>query len=335
MTTMTTITTITHVSHVIDYCQYAQKVIEIELRELQRLPERLTEHFQGACERLMACQGRVIVTGMGKSGHIGKKIAATLASTGTPAFFVHPAEACHGDLGMLTRQDVILALSYSGETEELINLLPLIQLFKLPLIAMTGQRQSRLALAADYVLDTSVEQEACPLGLAPSASTSMSLVLGDALAISLLRARGFASEDFARFHPGGSLGRRLLMQVKDIMHQAEHTPKVHPNCSVAEALIEMTQKRLGMTTIVDAEEKLLGIFTDGDLRRLFERGHDIHQTHIGTVMTRECAVVTPQMLASDALSLMQSKQITALPVINEAQHTIGVIHLHDLIRAGF
>jgi arabinose-5-phosphate isomerase len=328
-------TTMTTMSHVIDYCKHAQKVIDIELRELQRLPERLTAQFQGACECLMACQGRVIVTGMGKSGHIGKKIAATLASTGTPAFFVHPAEACHGDLGMLTKQDVILALSYSGETEELINLLPLIQLFKLPLIAMTGQAQSRLALAADYVLDTSVEQEACPLGLAPTASTSLSLVLGDALAISLLHARGFASEDFARFHPGGSLGRRLLMQVKDIMHQAEHTPKVSADCSVADALIEMTQKRLGMTTVIDSEEKLLGIFTDGDLRRLFERGHDIHKTRIGSVMTEACTVITPQMLASDALSLMKSKQITALAVINQAKQTLGVIHLHDLLRAGF
>lgn len=316
------------------FTAHAQQVIDIELRELQRLSSRLDHHFDASCELMLQCRGRVIVTGMGKSGHIAKKIAATLASTGTPAFFVHPAEACHGDLGMLTKQDVVLAISYSGETEELLNLLPLIKLFQLPLIAMTGNPRSRLGQNATQHLDIHVKQEACPLGLAPTSSTTVALVLGDALAICLLKARGFNSHDFARFHPGGALGRRLLMSVADLMHRGNELPRVTTQCTVANALIEITQKRLGMTLVVTDEQQLVGIFTDGDLRRLFEKGYDIHQTPIEVVMTKNYSSVTASMLAAEALAMMRSKQISALPVIDDQQHPVGVVHLHDLLKAG-
>lgn len=316
------------------FCTDAQQVIDIELNELTRLRARLNHHFDASCELMLNCRGRVIVTGMGKSGHIGKKIAATLASTGTPAFFVHPAEACHGDLGMLTKQDLVLAISYSGETDELLNLLPLIKLFRLPLIVMTGNLRSRLAQNATHALDIHVTQEACPLGLAPTSSTTLALVLGDALAISLLKARGFSSTDFARFHPSGALGRRLLMSVADIMHRDAEVPRVTQTCTVANALLEITSKRLGMTTVVDEQQHLVGIFTDGDLRRLFEKGYDIHQTLIETVMTKNYSFITPSMLAAEALGMMRTKQITALPVVNEQRMPVGIIHMHDLLRAG-
>ncbi|OGO93087.1 MAG: D-arabinose 5-phosphate isomerase [Coxiella sp. RIFCSPHIGHO2_12_FULL_44_14] len=318
----------------IDFCQVGHEVIHIEHNAIGLLFERIDANFQTACELMLNCTGRIVVMGMGKSGHIAKKIAATLASTGTPAFFVHPAEACHGDLGMITSQDVVLTISYSGETEEILYLLPLIRLFRIPLIAMTGNPTSRLGQAAFCHLNVSVNQEACPLGLAPTASTTATLVMGDALAISLLRARGFNHHDFARFHPSGSLGRRLLMSAADIMHKNEQVPQVTKYCPIVKALLEMTQKRLGMTTVVDENNQLIGVFTDGDLRRALDKGFDIHQTPIVEAMTHNCTTITPSLLAVDALTMMRTQKITALPVIDEARHPIGVVHMHDLLQAG-
>lgn len=318
----------------IAFSQLGREVIEIEQKAIAQLIPRMDDNFDAICDTLLKCTGRVIVIGMGKSGHIGRKIAATLASTGTPSFFVHPAEAGHGDLGMLTRQDVVLALSQSGQTEEVINLLPLIQLQKIPLVVMTGNTQSQLALRADHVLSTRIDEEACPHGLAPTASTTAALVLGDAIAISLLKARGFGPNDFARFHPSGALGKKLLMRVDDIMCRAPQIPSVPAHASIAEALIEMNEKCLGITTIVSPERTLLGLFTDGDLRRAIEHGYDVRSTEITVVMTTQYAAVPPSMLATEALSIMHAKKITAIPVINPEQQTIGVIHLHDLIKAG-
>lgn len=297
--------------------------------------ERIDSHFQEACELILNCKGRAVIIGMGKSGHIAKKIAATLASTGTPAFFVHPGEACHGDLGMITTEDVVIAISYSGKTEEVLNLLPLLKLLKIPLITLTGNPESTLSQAAQHNINVQVNQEACPLGLAPTASTTATLAMGDAIAISLLKARGFSANDFARFHPGGALGKRLLMRVADIMHADNDVPRVAPDCSIADALIEMTQKRLGMTTVVDQKNQtLLGIYTDGDLRRTLDAGHDIHNTRIDSMMTQHCSTVTASMLAADTLGIMRAKEITVLPVINENNFPVGMIHMHDLLRAG-
>lgn len=316
------------------FTQSAREVIAIEQEAIANLAQQLTDDFDRACETLLNCQGRVIILGIGKSGHIGRKIAATLASTGTPAFFIHPAEACHGDSGMISTQDVVIAISYSGETEELINLLPLIRLLKLKMIAITGNPNSTLSKNSSYTLNIRVKKEACPLGLAPTASTTATLVMGDALAVSLLKARGFNSHDFARYHPSGSLGKRLLMRVGDLMHSGTEIPTVFPTCTIATALMEMTEKRLGMTAIIDENHKLLGIYTDGDLRRTLDRGFDIHQHAINQVMTTHYTNVTESMLAVDALTLMREKKITILPVTTNQQIIIGILHMHDLLKAG-
>ncbi len=271
---------------------------------------------------------------MGKSGHIGNKVAATLASTGTPAFFVHPAEASHGDLGMITDKDLVLALSNSGETEEILTILPLIKRLQVPLIALTGRPESTLATVATVHLDVSVAEEACPLGLAPTASTTATLAMGDALAVALLDARGFTSSDFARSHPGGRLGRRLLLHIADIMHTGERIPCNHAHDPLPEALVEMSSKALGMTVIVNAEQHVLGVFTDGDLRRTFERHQYVHTLHVGELMTTPCQTVSPDLLAAEAVALMETHKILALPVGDSEQKLIGAFNMHDLFKAG-
>jgi arabinose-5-phosphate isomerase len=311
----------------------AKAVIETEAAAIYSLLERIDESFTKACEYLLKCNGRIVVMGMGKSGHVANKIAATLASTGSPAFFVHPAEASHGDMGMITRKDVVLALSNSGETTEILMLLPLIKRLDVPLIAMTGKLKSTLAQAANIHLDVSVEREACPLGLAPTSSTTVSLVMGDAISIALLEARGFTPEDFALTHPGGMLGRRLLLKVDDIMHTGDAIPRVREDVPVSVALIEMTKKRLGMTTVVDMDDKLVGIYTDGDLRRTLTRDLDIHQTKIGEVMTRNFKTIQPGLLAAQALQIMETYKITSVLVILD-HRLLGVVHMHDLLQAG-
>jgi len=283
---------------------------------------------------MLKCKGRIVVIGMGKSGHIGGKIAATLASTGSPAFFVHPGEASHGDLGMITAKDVVLALSNSGETEEIITILPLIKRLAVPLITLTGNKTSALAKAATVNIDVSVEKEACPLGLAPTSSTTAALVMGDALAIALLEAKGFSAEDFARSHPGGRLGRRLLLLVHDIMHTDEQMPTVPSTATLRDALMEMTRKSLGMTAIVENGLHVRGIFTDGDLRRALDKQVNIHSTMITDVMTANGKTISADCLAVDALSLMQTHKITALLVVDTQQTLIGVLHMHDILRAG-
>lgn len=315
-------------------CELGRAVIETEAKSISDLAARIDHNFAKACQYLLTCEGRIIVMGMGKSGHIGRKIAATFASTGSPAFFVHPAEAKHGDFGMITKKDVILALSNSGETEEIVTILPFIKRLDIPLIAITGKKQSLLAQAATINLDISVEKEACPLGLAPTSSTTATLAMGDALAISLLQHRGFTSEDFALSHPGGTLGRRLLLKVDELMHVGEAVPKVSYESVLKNALMEMSQKKLGMTTVLDANNKLMGIFTDGDLRRAFDRNDDIHATPIHRVMSKNPKVIREGILAAEALHIMETHKITALVVINEEQHPIGVVHLHDILRAG-
>jgi len=317
-----------------DFAKLGQAVIEIEAKAVTQLIQRLDEKFGLACEYLLGCQGRIIVTGMGKSGHIGNKIASTLASTGSPAFFVHPGEASHGDMGMIRTGDVILAISNSGRTAEIVTLLPLIKRLNVPLISLTGNAQSLIAKASTVHLDVSVEQEACPLGLAPTSSTTAALVMGDALAIALLQARGFTAEDFALSHPGGQLGRRLLLKVDDLIHCNDEMPVVSQGTTVAEALIEITQKKLGMTCIVDKHGKLAGIFTDGDIRRVLNKDLDIHTTPIDNVMTREAKTIGLGLLAAEALQIMQNYEITSLIIVNEAHLPKGVLHLHDLLRAG-
>ncbi|MFY0664608.1 MAG: KpsF/GutQ family sugar-phosphate isomerase [Natronospirillum sp.] len=312
----------------------ARRTLQMEADAISALLDRLDDHFIRACEIIMSNKGRVVVTGMGKSGHIGNKIAATLASTGTPSFFMHPGEASHGDLGMITRDDVIIALSNSGETNEIISLLPAIKRLGIPVIAITGQAESTLGSEADAMLDSGVDIEACPLNLAPTSSTTTALVLGDALAIALLEARGFSAEDFAFSHPGGSLGKRLLLKVENIMQTGERVPKVPPTATVGAALLEMTQKGLGMTTIVDADNLLLGVYTDGDLRRTFERNIDIHGTSVTTVMHPGGKTIAPSALAAEALYIMEQAQITALVVIDPNREPIGIVHMHDLLRAG-
>ncbi len=309
-------------------------VIQVEMESVSNLADRIDLDFVRACKIMLACRGRVVVTGMGKSGHIGGKIAATLASTGTPAFFVHPGEASHGDLGMITAQDVVIALSNSGATSEVLTILPIIKRLKVPLIAMTGNKKSALAQFSSVHLDVSVEQEACPLGLAPTSSTTASLVMGDALAVSLLKARGFTRDDFALSHPGGSLGKRLLLQVRDLMHKDTGIPSVSESALISEALLEMTEKKLGMTAIVDEEDRLKGIFTDGDLRRMLEKNHDIHKTAISEVMTHHCTVIQADILAAEAMQIMEEKKINALLVVDENQCITGALNMHDLIHAG-
>jgi arabinose-5-phosphate isomerase len=317
-----------------DLGETARRVLEIEARAIQALTARIGESFTEACQLCLDCEGRVVVTGMGKSGHIAGKIAATLASTGTPAFFVHPAEASHGDLGMITRKDVVIALSNSGETTEIITLLPLLKRHGLTLITFTGKMDSTLAEAAQVVLDIGVDEEACPLNLAPTASTSAALAMGDALAIALLERRGFTPEDFALSHPGGTLGRKLLLRVEDLMHTGDEVPRVSATTSVIEGLMEMTTKGLGMTTVTDAAGKLLGLFTDGDLRRTLDQKIDLHDALMKQVMTKNCKTASPDMLAAEAVHLLEQHKINALVIVDEANQVIGALNIHDLFRAG-
>ncbi len=309
-------------------------VISVEAQAISALAEQINDDFVTACKLLFACEGRVVVIGMGKSGHIAGKIAATLASTGTPAFFVHPGEASHGDLGMITRHDVVLALSNSGETEEIVRILPLIKRLGVPLIAMTGNPASTLSIISTVHLNVAVEQEACPLGLAPTSSTTAALVMGDALAVSLLDARGFTRDDFALSHPGGSLGRRLLLRVSDIMHCDDEMPSVPATALIGSALLEMTEKKLGMTAIVDESNRIIGIYTDGDLRRTLARNIDIQNTTISEVMTPQCALISANILAAEAMQIMEQKKINALIVVDEQNIAVGALNMHDLIRAG-
>ncbi len=309
-------------------------VIQVETQAIAALAEQINDNFVLACKLMFSCKGSVVVTGMGKSGHIAGKIAATLASTGTPAFFVHSGEASHGDLGMITRHDVVLALSNSGETEEVLTILPIIKRLGVPLIAMTGNPNSTLAKFATTHINVAVEQEACPLGLAPTSSTTAALVMGDALAVSLLEARGFTRDDFALSHPGGSLGRRLLLMVGDIMHADDKVPSVPESALISHALLEMTEKKLGMTAIVDAGNRVIGIFTDGDLRRMLGRNLDVHKTPITEVMTPDCAVISADILAAEAMQIMEQKKINALIVVDAQRRAIGALNMHDLIRAG-
>ena len=312
----------------------ALAVIHAEAQAVLALVEQINDQFVHACRLMLACKGRVVVTGMGKSGHIAGKIAATLASTGTPAFFVHPGEASHGDLGMITRQDVVLVLSNSGETSEILTILPIIKRLGVPLIAMTGNPGSTLAKFANAHINVAVEQEACPLGLAPTSSTTAALVMGDALAVSLLETKGFTRDDFALSHPGGSLGRRLLLKVGDVMHSGNEVPVVPENALISRALLEMTNKKLGMTAVVDAEQKVVGIFTDGDLRRMLEKSLDVHTTCINQVMTRSCLTINADILAAEAMQIMEQKKINALLVVDEAHNLLGALNMHDLVRAG-
>ena len=317
----------------IDFIESGLRTIKMEVEAVGLLSSRVDQQFSIACETILACQGRVIVTGMGKSGHIGNKIAATLASTGTPAFFVHPGEASHGDLGMITKADVVIAISNSGNTNEIVTLLPLIARLGIPLISMTGDEQSQLAKAACANLDVSVTIEACPLNLAPTTSTTVTLVMGDALAIALLEARGFNAEDFAFSHPSGALGRKLLLRVKDIMHEGDQIPVVSADKTLQDALIEMTQKGLGMTTIMSDDAKLVGIFTDGDLRRIIDLKVDFATTSVSDVMSADPKTIPQNMLAAEALTIMEKASITAL-IVEEEDHITGVLHLHDILRAG-
>jgi len=317
-----------------DLIESAKRAIQIETQAVAQLADRIDASFVKACDLILACKGRVVVTGMGKSGHIGSKIAATLASTGTPAFFVHPGEASHGDLGMITSQDVVLAISNSGSTAEIITIIPLIKRMGAPLISMTGAPQSVLAREANVNLDVGVETEACPLGLAPTSSTTVTLVMGDALAVALLEAKGFSAEDFAFSHPGGRLGRRLLLKVGDVMHKGERIPMVTEGTLMRDALLEMSRKGLGMTTIVDSQGFLKGLFTDGDLRRSLDRGIDIHRVTIDELMTRKCRTVHQDMLAAEALNIMEEAKINGLVVTDVDERVIGALNTHDLLRAG-
>lgn len=315
-------------------CELGRAVIKTEAEMISRLADRIGDEFAHACQYLLDCTGRIIVIGVGKSGHISKKIAATLASTGSPAFFIHPSEAKHGDLGMITKQDVVIAISYSGESEEMVALLPHIKRLGIPLIALTGKPHSSLAKTATIHLDVSVEKEACPLGLAPTSSTTAALVMGDALAMALLDKRGFTENDFALSHPGGTLGRRLLLRVNEIMHQDTSIPVVQQGASLKEALVEMTHKKLGMTTVIDAAGKLIGIFTDGDVRRALDNNVDINQTSVETVMTKSPKTINSEMLAAEALNIMETFKITALVITNHLQQPNGILHIHDILRAG-
>ncbi|MDE3224465.1 MAG: KpsF/GutQ family sugar-phosphate isomerase [Nitrospirota bacterium] len=310
-----------------------KRVLAIEAKAIAGLIERLDQRFTDAVDLLYRCTGKVVVSGMGKSGLIGQKIAATLASTGTPAFFLHPAEGIHGDLGMVARHDALVAISNSGETEELLKLLPFVKRLNIPVIAMTGRIQSTLAKNSEVVLDVSVPEEACPMGLAPTASTTATLAMGDALAIALLQKRGFKEEDSAQFHPGGTLGRRLLLKVRDLMHQGTAIPRVSDQASAHEAILEMTAKKLGMTTVVDQTGKLFGIITDGDLRRVLEKGLDLAAARAGDLATQRPKTIGPEELAAKALQIMEQYSITAL-VVEDAGRVAGIIHLHDLLKSG-
>ena len=317
-----------------DFQTLGLAVIDTELKAIETLRQRIDDSFDRACELLLGCEGRIVVTGMGKSGHIGGKIAATLASTGSPAFFVHPGEASHGDLGMITPKDVVLALSNSGNTAEILTIVPIIKRLGVPLVSMTGNPASALASEADVNLDVGVEQEACPHGLAPTASTTVALVMGDALAIALLQARGFSAEDFAMSHPGGALGRRLLLHVADIMHTGDDIPAVKPDATLPQALLEMSSKGLGMTAIVDDANRVLGIYTDGDLRRTLDKNIDIPSTPISEVMTANCRTVGAHDLAAEVVKLMEDAKINAVLVTDDDNKLIGALNMHSLLRAG-
>jgi len=317
-----------------DLAASGRRVLDLEIRGLEAVAARIDGAFTAACLRLLTCSGRVVCIGMGKSGHIARKIAATFASTGTPAFYVHPGEAGHGDLGMITDADVVLALSNSGETDELLMLLPVLKRQGNQLIAMTGRPDSTLARQADVHLDVSVPAEACPLALAPTTSTTAALALGDALAVALLEARGFTADDFARSHPAGALGRRLLLHITDVMHTGKDVPRVHADATLSEALVEMSRKRLGMTAIVDEAGCLLGLFTDGDLRRtLDDAAIDLRRTRIDAVMTRSPKTIGSDALAVEAAQLMETHQINALLVLDQGRHVVGALNIHDLLRA--
>ncbi len=312
----------------------ASDVLDIEARAVDSLRARLDESFLAACRLCLNTPGRIVVAGMGKSGHISSKIAATLASTGTPSFFVHPGEASHGDLGMITDQDVLLAVSYSGETDEILTILPLVKRMGAKLIAMSGKPNSTLAKAADVHLDVSVSEEACPLNLAPTASTTATLAMGDALAVALLKLRGFTAEDFAMSHPSGSLGKRLLLRVADVMQTGDAVPAVAPDVPLTDGLMEMTQKGLGMTAIVDPENRIAGIFTDGDLRRALDAGVDVRSTRMDEIMHTNCKTITADVLAVEAVVLMEENKITSLLVADEERRLVGALNVHDLFRAG-
>ncbi len=311
-----------------------RRALAIESRGIAALESRIDAGFAAACRLCLECRGRVVVTGMGKSGHVGGKIAATLASTGTPSFFLHPAEASHGDLGMITRDDVVLALSNSGETPEILALLAPIARLGVPLLALTGNAGSTLAREARVHLDVGVAEEACPLNLAPTASTTATLAMGDALAVALLEARGFTAEDFARSHPGGALGRRLLMRVADVMRSGDAVPRVGPDTSMAEGLLEISRKGLGMTVVVDAAGEAIGVYTDGDLRRSLDQRVDIHASRMRDVMTHPCKTIGAGELAAEAVHLMEKYRITSLPVVDESGALVGALNVHDLLRSG-
>lgn len=317
-----------------NYLDSARRTVSMERDALTDLLARIDSSFERACDLLLSCKGRVIVSGMGKSGHIANKIAATLASTGTPAFFVHPGEASHGDFGMITRTDVVLAISNSGASAELLTLLPLLKRLSIPLISMTGKEDSPLSDAADVNLDVSVKTEACPLNLAPTSSTTVTLALGDALAVALLEARGFTAEDFAFSHPGGTLGKKLLLRVEDVMHKNGEIPQVPSGTPLKDALTEMTSKGFGMTVVMQDNGQLAGIFTDGDLRRCIDDNLNINSLSTNEVMTTNPRTISQGILAAEALGIMQDKKITALVVEDESSHVIGVLHMHDLLRAG-
>ena len=310
----------------------ALRTIDIESQSILELKTRIDSAFEGACELIMASQGRVAILGIGKSGHVGRKIAATLASTGTPAVFVHPAEAGHGDLGMITEQDVVVAISNSGTSEEIMTLLPVLKRKGIPLIGLTGATESPLAHECRYVLDVGVKEEACPLGLAPTSSTTAALVMGDALAMALLEARGFTEEDFAISHPGGRLGRKLLVKVADIMHSGDSIPRVTAHTSLADALVEMSRKGFGMTTVVEAKE-IIGVFTDGDLRRCLDAGKDLHATRVADVMSANFKHITASALAAEAANIMQRSQVYVLIVIDSDHRLSGILRMHDLLQA--
>ncbi len=312
----------------------AGEVLTIESRAVDALRGRLNDDFIAACKLCLQTSGRVVVSGMGKSGHVSNKIAATLASTGTPAFFMHPAEASHGDLGMITGQDLLLAISYSGETAEVITILPVVKRMGAKLLSMTGNPKSTMARAADVHLDISVAEEACPLNLAPTASTTATLAMGDALAVALLKSRGFTAEDFARSHPSGSLGKRLLLRVSDVMRSGDRVPAVQADVSLRDGLMEMTDKGLGMTAIVGKDLALEGVFTDGDLRRTLDSGADIHKTKIRDVMHSDCKTTSADVLAAEALHLLEENKITSLLVTDENNRLVGALNIHDLFREG-
>jgi len=316
-----------------DFQKAGKDVLEIEREGLAQLDQYINQDFTLACEKIFTCAGKVVVMGMGKSGHIGRKMAATFASTGTSAFFVHPGEAAHGDLGMVTPQDVVIALSNSGESNEILALIPVLKRLQVPLICMTSRPESSMGRAADIHLCVKVPKEACPLGLAPTSSTTAALVMGDALAVALLEARGFTPEDFALSHPGGALGRKLLLRVNDIMHTGDEIPHVSKTASLREGLLEITRKNLGMTVVCDDQMKIQGIFTDGDLRRVFDMGVDVRTLGIADVMTPGGIRVRPGTLAVEVLNLMQSRHITSV-MVADGDQLLGVVHMHDLLRAG-